>query len=69
MTLKKLLIETRKDLNLTQKQLAELLELDELTVKFLEYGEPLWDATQLQKKARKIIHEAKNRNLDALDPT
>lgn len=57
MTLKKLLLETRKEMNLTQKELADLLELDETTIKFLEYGEPLWNTDPLRKKVRKIKHD------------
>lgn len=57
MTLKKLLLETRKEMNLTQKELADLLELDETTIKFLEYGEPLWNTHPLCKKVRKIKHD------------
>jgi DNA-binding XRE family transcriptional regulator len=50
---------TRKELNLSQKQLAELLELDELTIKFLEYGDPLWDTKMLKKKIKKATRNYK----------
>jgi DNA-binding XRE family transcriptional regulator len=57
MILKKLLLDTRRELNLTQKELADLLELDEMTIEFLEYGEPLWNTVPLQKKLRRIKHD------------
>lgn len=60
MKLSDLLIKTRKELNLSQKQLADILELDESLIKFLEYGEPLWDTSKLKKKTRQIANERKH---------
>ena len=59
MSISNLIMNTRKELNLSQKQLAELLELDELTIKFLEYGDPLWDTKMLKKKIKKATRNYK----------
>jgi DNA-binding XRE family transcriptional regulator len=63
MTLRKLLLDTRKQLDLSQKQLADILGLEEKDIYNLEYGDMMWNSDSLEKKARKIVNEFKKRNV------
>ena len=60
MNLSKYLLDTRQELNLSQKQLADILGLDEKQVWQLEFGEPLWSTETIEKKARRLIRDYKH---------
>lgn len=67
MTLRNFLIKTRSELGLTRKEIADMLQLTEKDIWMMEYGEMMWNTETLEKKARRIIREAKNRDHDKLD--
>ena len=47
--------ENRLKFNLTQSEMAHLLNLSEMTYSFLEYGEPLWDTKQIESEVYEIV--------------
>ena len=59
MELPAVLIEFRKKHNLSQTEMATMINISEPLYKFLEYGEPLWDTEPFLERIRRLDDELK----------
>ena len=57
MELPAVLIEFRKKHNLSQTEMAKMININESLYKFLEYGEPLWETEKLIETIRRLDDE------------
>lgn len=63
--LHELLKKSRQELGVTPHQMADLIRIDYSIYKFLEYGEPLWDTSNLERKVKEIVERyRKNNSID-----